>query len=263
MSNSMEETRASILDQNNRTTSVATAINEMSASISEVSQFANKASEHVSHASQSGTQGVRVGQVLGNEIGQLNQQMETSVEAIGRLNNETSSIAEVLDVIQGIAEQTNLLALNAAIEAARAGEQGRGFAVVADEVRSLAGRTQASTEEIRDKIDALQSETNSVSSGIESANETVQKGVESCTNNTDMLSEIMSMLSEISDMNAQVASATDEQKCVTEEINSSITSIADSASSVRVQVEDADKILQKLSEQADTLTVEINQFKYN
>ncbi|KOE79516.1 chemotaxis protein [Vibrio alginolyticus] len=263
MSKSMEETQASILDQNNRTTSVATAINEMSASISEVSQFANKASEHVSHASESGTQGVRVGQALGNEIGQLNQEMEASVQAIKRLNKETSSIAEVLDVIQGIAEQTSLLALNAAIEAARAGDQGRGFAVVADEVRSLSGRTQASTEEIRDKIDALQNETNNVSRGIENANETVQKGVETCTKNTDMLSEIMSMLSEISDMNTQVASATDEQKSVTEEINSSITSIAGSTSSVQVQVEDTDKVLKKLSDQADTLTVEISRFKYS
>ncbi|MDN3685752.1 methyl-accepting chemotaxis protein [Vibrio sinaloensis] len=128
MADNMNSTRDAVDDQNHRSESVATAVNQMSASIAEVAQFATRAAEFVKkNANETGSQGVNVGRSLGTEIGQLNQEMQTAVDAIGRLNNETNSIAEVLDVIQGIAEQTNLLALNAAIEAARAGEQGRGF----------------------------------------------------------------------------------------------------------------------------------------
>ena len=214
------------------------------------------------NANDKGSEGVGVGRDLGNEISRLNEEMKTAVEAIGRLHNESNSIAEVLDVIQGIAEQTNLLALNAAIEAARAGEQGRGFAVVADEVRSLAGRTQSSTEEIREKIEALQRETNEVSNSIENANGTVLQGVDTCEQNAGMLEQIVTMLNDLNEMNIQIAAATEEQKAVTDEISGSITSIADASSAVSSQVSDVDHELQGIASQAEPLNEAVSQFKY-
>ncbi|MGF1754421.1 methyl-accepting chemotaxis protein [Vibrio makurazakiensis] len=262
MAENMNSTRSAVSEQSHRTDSVATAVNEMSASISEVAQFANRAADSMKTANDTGTQSMAVGESLGSEMTEINSQMQVAVEAIDRLHSESNSIAEVLDVIQGIAEQTNLLALNAAIEAARAGEQGRGFAVVADEVRSLASRTQDSTEEIRAKIDALQKETNSVSKGIENANNSVIKGVETCGENTEMLSKIVDMLSELNEMNVQIAAATEEQKAVTDEISSSITSIADASTAVSAQVNDVDEVLGGLSQQADSLHREIGKFRY-
>lgn len=261
MSGNMNSAQKSVSQQSHRTESVATAVNQMSASISDVSQFASSAAGFVKQANDKSIEGMQVGQNLGEEISRLSAEMQTAVTAIERLSHETDSIAEVLDVIQSIAEQTNLLALNAAIEAARAGEQGRGFAVVADEVRTLASRTQSSTEEIRNKIDLLQKETKSVSSSIENANNTVGHGVIICGKNTEMLQQVVNMINELNEMNIQIATATDEQKAVTDDISSSITSIADSSSDVNLQVKNVGEVLQKLSDEANKLNKEVSQFK--
>ncbi|RBM25832.1 methyl-accepting chemotaxis protein [Vibrio tarriae] len=262
ITHNMTGTRNAVSDQHERTESVVTAVNEMSASITEVSQFAQRAASFVQEANQKGHGGVSVGNQLAKDMTSINQEMATAVEAISRLNHESQSIASVLDVIQAIAEQTNLLALNAAIEAARAGEQGRGFAVVADEVRNLAAKTQTSTEEIRNKIDRLQQETQSVVSCIEGANNTVLRGVTTCNSNTDMLKQIVDMLNDLNEMNIQIATATEQQRGVTEDINANMTSISDVSASVTVQVGEVGSIVNDLSYEATELSKRMGQFRY-
>ncbi|RXJ69468.1 methyl-accepting chemotaxis protein [Veronia nyctiphanis] len=262
ISMNMSSTRNAIDEQTLKAASVSSAIEEMSASIVQVSGVANQAAEYVQEANQTGTKGVEIGNSLGEDISQLNDDMEAAIEAIGRLQSQRQSIEQILNVIQEIAEQTNLLALNAAIEAARAGEQGRGFAVVADEVRCLAGRTQQSTEEIRIKIDGLQKETSSVQYGIEQANRSLLKGKETCNLNTEMLAKNIEMLQVLSDLNSQVATATTQQRDVTEDISRSIVSINDSSTSVSMQVNEVDIVISNLAEQSENLHCEMARLKY-
>ena len=226
MSAVTEQTSQGVLEQQQQTGQVATAINEMTASVQEVAHNASAAAEAASQADQETNAGRQVVSEAIGAIDALAGEIEKAATVIGKVEQDSENIGGVLDVIRGIAEQTNLLALNAAIEAARAGEQGRGFAVVADEVRTLAGRTQDSTQEIQEMIERLHLGTREAVSVMEQSRSQAQGSVERAAKAGESLQTIAGSVATINDMNIQIASAAEEQSCVTEEINQNIVSIS-------------------------------------
>ena len=224
-----EHTSHGIRQQQAEIDQVATAVNEMVATVQEVARNA----EQAAHAAQSADQSAKSGALVATEamggIDALVNEVEKSAAVIHELEAESENIGMVLDVIKGIAEQTNLLALNAAIEAARAGEQGRGFAVVADEVRTLASRTQKSTQEIHTMIERLQSGASNAVKVMESARAQGKKGVDQVEKAAESLAEIAGAVATINDMNTQIASAAEEQSAVAEEINRNVVNISQAA----------------------------------
>ncbi|MGE0081279.1 MAG: PAS domain-containing methyl-accepting chemotaxis protein [Thiohalomonadaceae bacterium] len=214
-----------IRQQQNETDQVATAVNEMAASIQEVARNAQQTAE----AAESADREARSGKAVVNEttlaIRELAAQISHAAGVIHELEAHSEEISKVLDVIRSIAEQTNLLALNAAIEAARAGEQGRGFAVVADEVRTLAMRTQASTREIHAMIERLQKGAGSAVEAMNTSRQHTEETVQQAENAARSLEAITDAVSRISDMSTQIATAVEEQSAVSEEISRSIASI--------------------------------------
>lgn len=214
-----------ILQQQNETEQVATAITEMSASIQEVAQNALNTANAADKADQDTRRGHQVVANTSTAISQLASEVEEAASAIHELEERSNDISTVLEVIRGIAEQTNLLALNAAIEAARAGEQGRGFAVVADEVRTLASRTQKSTLEIQEMIEKLQAGARAAVATMQQSREQAESSVEQARLAATALDNITSSVSTITDMSAQIATAVEEQSAVSEEINRNIVSI--------------------------------------
>jgi len=205
---------------------VATAMNQMTATVHDVAQNAASTASEASSANNDSEEVKLVVESAIASIHALHKDIQSSSEAIQKLQHETSEIGGVLEVIRGIAEQTNLLALNAAIEAARAGEQGRGFAVVADEVRTLAGRTQQSTEDINTMIERLQNGANETVSSMQISLDQVQTNVETIIKTGDSLQTITQAISSINDMNLQIASAAEEQSAVAEEVNRNVVNIA-------------------------------------
>ncbi|AZQ84326.1 methyl-accepting chemotaxis protein [Colwellia sp. Arc7-635] len=214
---------------------LATAMNEMATTAADVASNAQNAATAAQEAEDATTLGSEVVHTTTTSIDVLSTRIETAVKDVVVLEEATSNIATVLQVINDIADQTNLLALNAAIEAARAGEQGRGFAVVADEVRTLALRTQESTTEIRTLIDKLQSGATAVSLAMNASQEAAQGTVEQAKKTGNALDQIYDAIKRINDMNIQIASAAEEQSLVAEEINSNTVKIKD----LSVQVSEA------------------------
>ncbi|NKF52531.1 methyl-accepting chemotaxis protein [Shewanella sp. WXL01] len=213
--------------QKDRTMMVVTAINQMGATVSEIANSAAQAADTARAADEESSEGQQVVMTARDTINQLSNDVEQVGEVIESLATHTKSIGGILDVIRAISEQTNLLALNAAIEAARAGEAGRGFAVVADEVRSLASRTADSTNEVQTMIDKLQAEASRAVDAMEKSRNRSQQGVSAVDEASQSLTGISQQIATISDMNIQVAAATEEQSTVVEDINRNVTEIND------------------------------------
>jgi methyl-accepting chemotaxis protein len=222
-----EQTSAGVNTQKVETDQVATAMHEMAATVQEVARNAEEASEAAVAADQQAREGDRVVNEAIDQIERLASEMGHSTEAMGELKRESDKIGSVLDVIKSVAQQTNLLALNAAIEAARAGEAGRGFAVVADEVRSLAQRTQKSTEEIESLIAGLQNGTQQVATIMDNSRELTVSSVALTRRAGSSLENITKTVSAIQAMNQQIAAAAEQQSATAEEINRSVLNVRD------------------------------------
>ncbi len=218
---------------------LATSITQMSASVQEVAQNASGAAVQAQKANDDSQGGRSIVTSTTTAINQLSTTVQNSAQAIDKLKHDAASIDDVVNVIRGIAEQTNLLALNAAIEAARAGEQGRGFAVVADEVRALASRTQSSTEEIQKMIEELQQSAGEAFESMEQGKSSAVVAVEHATHAGESLEEVNSAISLMADMNTQIAAAAEEQSAVSGEISENankLTMFAKDASALSDQV---------------------------
>ncbi|MCV4284101.1 methyl-accepting chemotaxis protein [Pseudomonas capsici] len=222
-----EQTCVGVNSQKDETDQVATAMNQMATTVQEIARNAQEASQAAITADQQAREGDRVVSQAITHIEQLASEVANSTQAMNRLKQESGKIVGVLDVIRSVSQQTNLLALNAAIEAARAGEAGRGFAVVADEVRGLAQRTQESTEEIEELIAALQNGTQQVATTLDSSRSLTDSSVELSRRAGCALEQITRTVATIQDMNQQIATASEEQSNVAEQINSNVLRVRD------------------------------------
>ncbi|MGL5993236.1 MAG: methyl-accepting chemotaxis protein, partial [Aeromonas sobria] len=252
---------SSMTRQQEQTTQLATAMTEMTSTVHEVAHNTVQAAEAASEADNQAVTGDEVVQQSVSMIEQLAEEIASAGNTVREVAKASEQIGSVLAVIQSIAEQTNLLALNAAIEAARAGEQGRGFAVVADEVRSLAGRTQHSTAEIRGTIEQLQRAVGATVTMIEHSVSQAGESVERANQAGEALSRIKGAVNSIRDMNAQIATASEEQSSVSDEITRNIVSVHEISQATTLVARDTAQIATHVATLVDKLGELAGQFQ--
>jgi methyl-accepting chemotaxis protein len=255
-----EHTNHGITMQHEQTAQVATAMTQMSATVHEVAQNTTQTAEAAREADEQASSGRDVVMAVTKSIDSLASDVGKAVETVQYVAQDSERIGSVLDVIRGIADQTNLLALNAAIEAARAGEQGRGFAVVADEVRTLAKRTQDSTEEIQEMIESLQSGVQQTVQVMETSQQQAAESVEHANRAHQSLDEITQVIDSISHMSSQIATAAEEQSAVAEDINKSISEITHIADETSSNSDKSYEASTGMSQEVDVLNRLLDQF---
>ncbi|GAA5216782.1 methyl-accepting chemotaxis protein [Corallincola platygyrae] len=255
------QANANIASQTNAIEQTTGALNEMFISVSHIAEHAAEASSSATQASGDSSQGLQLMEASVSTINELASEVETTAAEISRLESYTSNVGIILDTIRGIAEQTNLLALNAAIEAARAGEQGRGFAVVADEVRSLASRTQDSTQEIQQVLEELQTASKSAVESMGRGTDMANHSVSQAENTGTSLNNITSQVEAISGLNEQIAAATEEQNQTSELIRTYVEEIQQMAQDAMSSTSELEGVSQSLLGVNQQLSQVVNQFK--
>lgn len=261
MTLSMAETKESAQEEFNEIDQLATAMSEMSSTVQTVAEHAQSASSLTENASHQAGAGQHFVTGTIGKMRDLSKDIAASADAVNQVEERVVSIGSVVGTIQGISEQTNLLALNAAIEAARAGEAGRGFAVVADEVRNLAQRTQSATVEIQEMISQLQTSANSAVNLMEKSVVEAAEGVDLITNAGGELDGIVLQVQQINDMNFQIATAAGQQSSVAEEMNQNLTNVRELVEASVTVVSELLETSEMMQNNAEELDRKITVFK--